>query len=282
MKLFRYGTPGKEKPAVELENGNRLDVSQHIMDYTPEFFASGGMERLATLVAADHGMPAVNPKERLGPPVARPYKFIAIGQNYRLHLEETGAPMPEEPAVFTKLTSCISGPNDDVIIPRGCTKLDYEVEFAFVMKSRAAYLDSEAESLQHVAGFTICNDVSERAFQLERGGQWVKGKSCDTFGPLGPYLVPAAEVDHGNLAMKLSVNGEVRQDSATSDMIFPIPYLVYYLSQFFTLEPGDVVTTGTPGGVAVGKNDFPWLKDGDMVELSIDGLGTQTQKIRAM
>ncbi len=190
--------------------------------------------------------------------------------------------MPEEPAVFTKLTSCISGPNDDVIVPKGCTKLDYEVEFAFVMKNRAAYLGSEAESLEHVAGFTICNDVSERAFQLERGGQWVKGKSCDTFGPLGPYLVPAAEVDHGNLGLRLSVNGEVRQNSDTGDMIFPIPYLVHYLSQLFTLEPGDVVTTGTPGGVAVGKNDFPWLVEGDVMELSIDGLGTQTQKIRAL
>ena len=281
MKLFRFGAPGGEKPGIELDDGTRLDVSGHIDDYTPEFFAAGGMERVAGIAADRRDCPAVGEGERFGPPVARPYKFIAIGQNYRKHVEEVGRPMPEEPAVFTKLTSCIVGPYDDVIVPRASTQLDYEVELAFVMGRRARYLASEAESLAHIAGLTICNDVSERVFQLERGGQWVKGKSCDTFGPLGPYLVPIGETDPGNLALRLSVNGESRQDSSTGDMIFAVPYLVWYLSQFFTLEPGDVVTTGTPSGVAIGDNDFTWLKAGDTMELTIDGLGTQKQTVRA-
>lgn len=283
MNLLRFGNPGAELPGVLMPDGTRLDLSAHIPDYTPEFFAAGGMEQVKTLIRENgQGFPAVAADARLGPPIARPRKFIAIGQNYRLHVEEVGNEMPTEPAVFTKLTSCICGPDDDVVVPRASTKLDYEVELAFVMKNRVRYLGSEAEAMQHVAGFLICNDVSEREFQLERGGQWVKGKSHDTFGPLGPCLTPAEEVpDYGNLDLKLSVNGEVRQDSNSNDMIFGVPHLVWYLSQYFTLEPGDLVTTGTPGGVAIGKNDFPWLKAGDTMELSISKLGTQTQTVVA-
>jgi len=281
MKLIRFGEPGREKPGVEQDSGQRVDLSDAIVDYTPEFFASGGLERVKALVAGDTKFPTVAAGVRLGPPVARPHKFIAIGLNYRKHAEELGLPIPSEPVVFTKLTSCIMGPNDDVIVPRGSTKLDYEAELAFVMKDKVRYLASEKEALAHVAGFTICNDVSERNFQLERGGQWVKGKSCDTFGPLGPFLITTdALAEYGELEISLKVNGEVRQSSNTDDMIFAIPYLVHYLSQFFTLEPGDVITTGTPSGVAAGMKPPKFLKAGDKVEVTFAKLGTQTQTVR--
>ena len=280
MKLIRFGEPGREKPGVEQDSGQRVDLSDAIDDYTPEFFASGGLERVKALVAGGTKFPSVSAGMRLGPPVARPHKFIAIGLNYRKHAEEMGLPIPSEPVIFTKLTSCIMGPNDDVIVPKGSTKLDYEAELAFVMKDKVRYLASEQEALAHVAGFTICNDVSERNFQQERGGQWVKGKSCDTFGPLGPCLITTDAVqDYGKLEISLTVNGEVRQSSNTDDMIFAVPYLVHYLSQFFTLEPGDVITTGTPSGVAGGMKPPKFLKAGDKVEVTFAKLGTQSQTV---
>jgi len=283
MKLIRFGLPGGEKPGVQLPDGARIDVSDHVADYTPAFFASGGLEHLKSVVAQhEAACPRIAADMRLGPPIARPHKFIAIGLNYRKHAAEVGAEAPKEPIVFTKHTSCIVGPNDDVIIPKGSTKLDYEVEIAFVMKSKVRYLEKESDSLKHVAGFTICNDVSERNFQTERGPTWVKGKSADSFGPLGPFLATPDELpDYDKLPIGLKVNGEARQNSSTDDLIFGIPHLIWYISQFFTLEPGDVVTTGTPSGVAMGFKPPKWLKAGDVMELNIGKLGTQTQKVVA-
>ncbi len=283
MKLIRFGEPGREKPGIENDDGSRVDVSDHFADYTPEFFASGGLNRLKEVVAAGAGLPAVSPALRLGPPTARTRKFIAIGLNYKQHAVEVGAEIPSEPVVFTKATSSICGPNDDTIVPRGSEKLDYEVEIAFVMKNKVRYLDSEDEALSHIAGFTICNDVSERVFQLERGGSWTKGKSADTFGPLGPWLVTTdALPDYGNLAVSTKVDGATRQQSNTSDMIFSIPHILCYLSRFMTLEPGDVITTGTPQGVAAGMKDpEAFLRPGQTVEVAIEKLGVQTQRITA-
>jgi 2-keto-4-pentenoate hydratase/2-oxohepta-3-ene-1,7-dioic acid hydratase in catechol pathway len=280
MKLIRFGTPGRERPGVQLDDGTRLDLSRHIWDYTPEFFASGGMARVAELVKARQDTPAADPNERLGAPVARPHKFVAIGLNYRKHAAEVGAQIPKEPEIFTKHTSCICGPNDGIRVPKTSTKLDYEIELAFVMKDRVEDLASEAEALQHVAGYLICNDVSERDFQF-RGSQWVRGKSHESFGPLGPYLVTPDEVgDPHGLALTLKVNGKVRQQSNTNDFIFNIPHIIWYCSQFFPLEPGDVVTTGTPSGVAVGMKDpSAFLKPGDTVELTVDKLGQQVQQV---
>jgi 2-keto-4-pentenoate hydratase/2-oxohepta-3-ene-1,7-dioic acid hydratase in catechol pathway len=238
---------------------------------------------LSVIIAQEAKSCPVVPKDiRLGPPIARPYKFIAIGLNYRKHAAEVGAEIPKEPIVFTKHTTSICGPTDEVIIPKGSTKLDYEVELAFVMKSKLRYLEKESDALKYVAGFTICNDVSERSFQLERGPTWVKGKSADTFGPLGPYLATTDEVpDYDNLPISLKVNGEKRQDSNTNDLIFGVPHLVWYISQFFTFEPGDVVTTGTPSGVAQGMKPPRWLKAGDVMELTIARLGTQLLRVAA-
>ena len=281
MKMIRFGEPGREKPGIEQEDGSRLDVSGEIEDYTPAFFAGGGLDKLRKVADNPADLPAVPAGARLGPPVARPHKFVAIGLNYRKHAIETGNPIPKEPVIFTKATSCICGPDDDTIIPRGSEKMDHEVELAFVIKDTVRNLGSEAEAMDHVAGFTICNDVSERLFQLERGGQWLKGKSADTFGPLGPSLVTTdALPGHGNLAVSTKVNGEIRQNSNTSDMIFSVPHCLWYLSQFMTLEPGDVITTGTPEGVAVGMGDpAAFLKSGDTVEVTIEKLGAQTQRL---
>jgi len=283
MRLIRFGAPGRERPGVLMPDGTRLDVSDHIQDYTPEFFAAGGLDRLGKLIT-EHGgdCPPADRKARLGPPIARPHKFLAIGLNYRKHAAEVGAEIPKEPIVFTKQSSCICGPNDEVMQPKGSTKLDYEVELAVVMKTKLRYLEKESDALKYVAGFTICNDVSERAFQLERGPTWTKGKSADTFGPLGPTLVTAGDVpDYDNQEIQLKVNGQMRQDSNTNDLIFTVPHLIWYISQFFTLEPGDVITTGTPSGVAAGMKPPQWLKPGDEVELTIGKLGTQTQHIVA-
>lgn len=281
MKLIRFGEPGREKPGIEQADGSRLDVSGQIGDYTPAFFAEDGLEKLRKVAAQPGDLPAVPAGARLGPPVARPHKFLAIGLNYKKHAIETGNPIPDEPVIFSKATSCICGPNDDTIIPRGSEKLDYEVELAFVMKDTVRNLASESEALEHIAGFTICNDVSERLFQLERGGQWLKGKSADTFGPLGPFLITTGELpDYGKLAVSTKVNGEIRQNSNSDDMIFSVPYCLWYLSQFMTLEPGDVITTGTPAGVAAGMNDpAAFLKSGDTVEVTIEKLGSQTQQV---
>ncbi|MBI4083531.1 MAG: fumarylacetoacetate hydrolase family protein [Candidatus Lambdaproteobacteria bacterium] len=280
MKLIRFGEPDREKPGLELEDGTRLDLSDAISDYTPDFFACGGLERLKALAAAPQAFPRVPAAVRLGAPVARPGKFIAIGLNYRRHAAETGNPIPHEPILFTKYNSSICGPADDTVVPRGSTKLDYEVELAFVVKDKVRYLASERDALAHIAGFMVCNDVSERNFQSERGGQWVKGKSCDTFGPLGPWLVPAEDVpDFDRLDLKTLVNGQVRQSSNTRDMIFGVPHLLWYMSQFFTLEPGDICTTGTPEGVAHGMKPPGFLKPGDLVELTIARLGAQRHKV---
>lgn len=281
MKLIRFGEPGREKPGIEQDDGSRLDVSGQIGDYTPDFFAEGGLDKLRKAADKAAELPAVPAGARLGPPVARPHKFVAIGLNYKKHAIETGNPIPQEPVIFAKATSSICGPDDDTIIPRGSEKMDYEVELAFVIKRTARNLASESEAMDHIAGFTICNDVSERLFQLERGGQWVKGKSADTFGPLGPCMVTADDLpDYGNLAVSTKVNGEIRQSSNTNDMIFSVPHCLWYLSQFMTLEPGDVITTGTPEGVAGGMGDpAAFLKSGDTVEVSIDKLGAQTQKL---
>jgi len=279
MKLIRFGESGREKPGVELSDGTRLDVSDLIGDYTPEFFACGGMDKLMS-IANPRTCPAIKGTPRLGPPVARPNQFIAIGLNYRKHAEEMGAKIPTEPEIFVKLTSSICGPNDDILIPPGSQKMDYEVELAFVMKNKLRYLAKKEEALQHVAGFLICNDVSERDFQ-HRGTQWVKGKSHQNFGPLGPWMIPTGELpDVHNLDLSLKVNGQTRQNSNTNDLIFDVPHMVWYMSQFFTLEPGDVITTGTPSGVAGGMKPPGWLKAGDTVEVNIAKLGTQRNTVR--
>jgi 2-keto-4-pentenoate hydratase/2-oxohepta-3-ene-1,7-dioic acid hydratase in catechol pathway len=279
MKLFRFGDAGHERPGVELADGTRLDVSDLISDFGPAFFEAGGMERLKT-VANARTCPAIKGSPRIGPPVARPNQFIAIGLNYRKHAEEMGAKIPTEPEIFVKLTSSICGPNDDILIPPGSQKMDYEVELGFVMKNKLRYLASKEEAMQHVAGFFICNDVSERDYQ-HRGSQWIKGKSHQNFGPLGPWMVPTEELpDVHNLDLSTKVNGQVRQSSNTNDLIFNIPHIVWYMSQFFTLEPGDVVVTGTPSGVAGGMKPPGWLKAGDTVELNISKLGTQRNTVR--
>lgn len=283
MKLIRFGAPGRETPGVQLDNGTRMDVSEHFADYTPEFFASGGLERLAEVTASGKRLRPVPEDARLGPPVARPGKFVAVGLNYVSHCEEVGLPLPKNPEMFTKYSTAICGPDDPILIPRNSTRLDYEIELAFVLKSKARYLSSPEEALGLIAGYMICNDVSEREFQFEFGSQHVKGKNCDNFGPLGPWLLTADEcTDYDSLNMTLKVNGETRQQSSTSDMVFDVPSILVHLSQFFTLEAGDIVTTGTPPGVALGMDPPQWLLEGDMVELSMDKLGTQTQRVTAL
>lgn len=280
MKLLRYGPSGEEKPAVELDDGVRVDASELTADYDENFFASDGPSRLREWVGSKAGnAPVVEESERIGPPVARPSKLVCIGLNYRDHAIEAGMEIPSEPVVFMKATSAISGPFDDTYLPRGSSKMDWEVELAFVIEKTAKYVD-EAQAMAHVAGFTICNDYSERMFQLERGGQWVKGKSADGFAPLGPCLVTPDEF--GSLESKklsLSVNDEVMQEGSTASMIFQIPKLVSYLSELMTLLPGDVVSTGTPPGVGMGRGRF--LKAGDVVEARIESLGSQRQTILA-
>jgi 2-keto-4-pentenoate hydratase/2-oxohepta-3-ene-1,7-dioic acid hydratase in catechol pathway len=257
----------------------RVDTSGFIEDYDEAFFANGGLERLARSRAVNP--PFVAPSVRLGPPVARPGKIVCIGLNFRDHAAETGAAIPQEPVIFMKATSSLSGPNDDVIIPRGSEKTDWEVELAIVIGKRASYV-TQADAMSCVAGYVLHNDYSERAFQLERGGQWSKGKSCDTFAPLGPFLATPDEIpDPNNLRMWLKVNGELKQDSSSANMIFKVPQLVSYVSQFMSLLPGDVISTGTPAGVGLGHKPPVYLKDGDEVELGIDGLGSSRQRLRA-
>lgn len=281
MKLIRFGEPGREKPGVILPDGRMVDASALTGDYDESFFGGGGVDALRAALGDGRSLPEVAAGTRLGPPVARPGKIICIGLNYRDHAAETGAQLPSEPVVFFKATSALVGPNDDVVIPRGSEKTDWEVEIAFVIGKRASYVD-EADAAGHVAGYLLHNDVSERAFQLERGGQWVKGKSCDTFAPMGPFLATADEIPSvDGRRMWLTVNGETRQDGTTSDMAFKIPFLVSYLSQFMSLLPGDVVSTGTPAGVGMGMKPPVYLKDGDVVELGIDGLGSARQRVRA-
>ncbi len=282
MKLIRFGHAGAEKPGVECADGTRLDVSKHIPDYNPDFFAAGGLARLSDIVSSAKGCPKVDPNMRLGPPVAKPGKFMAIGLNYRGHAKEMAAPIPKQPEVFTKQTSCICGPNDDILLFPDSVQLDYEVEFAFVVGRRAHRVQTEAEAQACVAGYMICNDVSERQYQT-MGAQWTQGKSGDTYGPLGPWLVCPDEVgDPHQLRLTTKVNGEIRQDSNTNDLIFNIPQIIMGVSKYITLLPGDCVTTGTPAGVAHGMNDpSKFLKVGDEVELTIEKLGTQKNRIVA-
>jgi 2,4-didehydro-3-deoxy-L-rhamnonate hydrolase len=282
MKLIRFGTVGEERPGVELENGVRKDCSQHFSDWNREFFRADGLVRLAQLLAskADE-LPSVPLTTRLGAPVARPGKVMCIGLNYSDHAAEAGMPLPTEPILFLKASNTVVGPYDDVLIPRKSQKTDWEVELGVVIGDDARYLETPEDAERFIAGYCISHDVSEREFQLERGGQWTKGKSCDAFNPLGPYLVTRDAVPTPNrLKMTLAVNGERMQNGSTSTMVFSPTYIVHYLSQFMTLEAGDVITTGTPPGVGMGKKPPRFLRAGDVVELAIDGLGTQRQVCR--
>jgi 2-keto-4-pentenoate hydratase/2-oxohepta-3-ene-1,7-dioic acid hydratase in catechol pathway len=281
LRLLRYGPVGEERPAV-------LDPDEHAYDLTPltqeidgSFLAAGGIARIRTALAAGELERLDVAGQRLGAPIGTPGKIVCIGLNYRDHARETGQEPPAEPVVFLKAPYTMVGPNDDVLIPRASTKTDWEVELAVVMGTTARYLPDTSSALEHVAGYVVSNDVSEREFQLERGGQWDKGKSCETFQPLGPWLVPADQVaDPQALSLGLKVNGRQRQDGNTANMIFPVDHIIWYLSQFMVLQPGDVINTGTPAGVAMGLPDKPYLRDGDVVELEIEGLGRQRQTFR--
>ena len=277
MKLIRVGDAGQEKPGVIIDN-KWYDTSSLVKDYDEAFFANDGIAKLekslkeTTLVEMDA-------TQRLGAPIARPSKIICIGLNYAKHAKETNAAVPKEPILFFKATTSYSGPNDDIVIPKNSVKTDWEVELAVVIGKKASYV-SEEEAMEYVAGYCLHNDVSEREFQLERGGQWVKGKSCDTFAPVGPWMATKDEVeDVHNLRLWLNVNGQKMQDGNTDDLIFKIPSLISSISQFMTLLPGDIISTGTPHGVGLGFNPPIYLKEGDVVELGIDGLGTQKQKV---
>jgi 2-keto-4-pentenoate hydratase/2-oxohepta-3-ene-1,7-dioic acid hydratase in catechol pathway len=284
MKLVRYGQPGKEKPGLIDANGQLRDLSGVIADLTPEHLSDKALAKLAKIKADK--LPLVKGKKRFGPPVSRVGKFIAIGLNYADHAAESNMPIPKEPIVFMKSTTCIQGPDDDVMLPKGSKKTDWEVELGVVIGTRARYV-SQKDALNFVAGYCTVNDVSEREYQLERGGTWDKGKGCDTFGPIGPWLVTRDEVPNPqNLSMWLDLNGQRMQNGSTKTMIFGVAKLVSYVSQFMTLEPGDVITTGTPPGVGMGikKDGQPapvFLKRGDVMTLGIEGLGSQTQKVVA-
>lgn len=282
MKLIRYGNRDMEKPGVVLDDGSMVDVSAFTPDFDEDFFTRHTLDELAGWLNANASQcPRVDPGERFGSPVKRPSKLICVGLNYAKHAAESGMEIPKEPVLFFKATSSIVGPNDDVVIPKNSQKTDWEVELAFVIGKRASYVSRE-EAMNHVAGYVLHNDYSEREFQLERSGQWVKGKSCDTFAPLGPYLVPSSEIaDPNSLRLWLKVNGEMMQDSSTSDFVFQIDELVSYISQFMTLLPGDVVSTGTPFGVGLGLKPPRYLKPGDVVELGIEGLGESRQHVKA-
>jgi 2-keto-4-pentenoate hydratase/2-oxohepta-3-ene-1,7-dioic acid hydratase in catechol pathway len=281
MKLARYGAPGAERPAVLLEDGTRIDVSGHVREYDEAFFAGDGLARLRAWGERDQWRaPKIPADARIGCPIARPSKIVCIGLNFRDHAAESAMDLPKEPVIFFKATTAIVGPNDPVRIPRGGTKLDWEVELAVIIGRAASNVD-ERQALDHVAGYALHNDYSERSFQLERGGQWVKGKSADTFAPIGPFLATRDEVaDPQALGMWLTVNGTARQRGTTANMVFGVATLVSYVSQFMTLLPGDVISTGTPAGVALGMKPAPvYLQAGDIVELGIDGLGEARQQI---
>ncbi len=277
MKLLRYGPPGQEKPGLLDADGHLRDLSATVRDIGGQTLTPEGLQALRALDPAS--LPRVDGTPRLGPCVAGTGKFICIGLNYSDHAAETGAAVPSEPIVFMKATSAIVGPDDTVEIPRGSTRTDWEVELGVVIGKTAKYV-SEADALSHVAGYCVVHDVSERAFQLERQGQWTKGKSCDTFGPTGPWLVTTDEIaDPQNLSMWLEVNGQRKQDGSTRTMIFGVAQLVSYLSQFMSLQPGDIISTGTPPGVGMGQKPPVYLKAGDVVTLGIEGLGQQRQQI---
>ena len=281
MKLIRWGEAGNEKTGVII-NDVQYDTSAFGGDYNEDFFENNGLERLEEFVKANDGnLIEVPAGSRLGSPIARPSKILCIGLNYADHAKETNATIPAEPILFMKSTTSLSGPNDAIVIPKNSVKTDWEVELAVVIGKKASYVD-EADALDYVAGYALHNDVSEREFQLERGGTWDKGKGCDTFAPIGPFLATADELgDIDNLRLWLTVNGKVMQDGNTSNFIFKIPAVISYLSQFMTLLPGDVISTGTPAGVGLGFNPPVYLKEGDVVELGIDGLGTSRQELKA-
>ncbi len=287
---MRIGDPGRERPALLGEDGRVLDLSGLGRDIDASFLADGGLDAAARAVGTGAlpvlgelgptGQVELAGGARIGAPVAKPEKIICIGLNYRDHAEETGNPIPAEPVLFMKAPNCLVGPNDDILVPRGSTKTDWEVELAVVIGRRARYLDSPDDVPSVLAGYAISNDVSEREFQMERGGQWDKGKCCETFNPMGPWLATPDEVaDVQSVGLKLMVNGVVRQDGTTANMIFGVHHIVWYLSQFMVLEPGDIVNTGTPAGVSLGHDDVPYLAAGDLVELEADGLGRQASRV---
>jgi 2-keto-4-pentenoate hydratase/2-oxohepta-3-ene-1,7-dioic acid hydratase in catechol pathway len=280
MAFRRLGPHGREVPVLD-HDGRTYDLRPLTDDIDGPFLAGGGLER-ARAAAAEGALPVLPDAaaQRVGAPIATPGKIVCIGLNYHDHAAETGAQAPAEPVVFMKDPSTIVGPFDDILIPRGSTKTDWEVELGVVIGTEARYLDGPEQALAHVAGYVVSHDVSEREFQLERGGQWDKGKSCETFNPLGPELVPAADIpDPQRLGLRLSVNGVVRQDGTTASQIFSVAHVIWYLSQFMVLRPGDLVNTGTPAGVALGLPDHPYLRAGDVVELEIDGLGRARQRL---
>ena len=277
MKLVRFGNPGAEKPGLIDGSGAIRDLSAHVRDFTGDNLSRAVLGKLRSIDL--RSLPTAPAGVRLGAPVAATRTFIAIGLNYADHAKETGQDIPAEPILFNKLGNCIVGPNDDIMYPRDSDRMDWEVEIAFVVGSRARYVD-EKDALAHIAGYCLCNDVSERRFQVKRAGQWVKGKSAETFGPLGPWLATPDEIpDVQNLAMSLDVNGERKQTGSTSTMIFSIPFLLSYITQFMVLEPGDVVTTGTPPGVGSAKKPPEYLKAGDELVLRVEGLGEQRSKV---
>jgi 2,4-didehydro-3-deoxy-L-rhamnonate hydrolase len=278
MRLIRFGNSGKEKPGLLLTDGTRVDASGFGSDYSESFFENDGLTELRKWFdASGSAAPRVEPSVRLGPPVDRPSKIVCIGLNYRKHAIESGMEIPKEPVVFFKSTTALVGPDDNVIIPRNAEKVDWEVELAVVIGKKASYVPKE-RAFEYIAGYALHNDYSERSFQLERGGQWVKGKSADTFAPLGPFLATRDEIaDPGRLNMWLKVNGALCQKESTSDLIFDVPTLVSYLSEFMTLLAGDIISTGTPAGVGLGMKPPKYLKAGDVVELGIDGLGESRQ-----
>src|ERR1700756_5737616 len=283
MKLIRFGEPGAEKPGLLLDDHARLDVSTFFSDYDEEFFGSGGLEQLRQRLMDTHvsTLRRVSPQERLGPPIRRPSKIVCVGLNYRDHAAESGLQLPSEPVLFFKATSSLVGPNDALVIPRGAEKVDWEVELAVIIEKKASYVPRE-QACEFIAGYALHNDYSERSFQLERGGQWVKGKSADTFAPLGPFLATRDEIPKPEgLEIWLKVNGAMRQKSNTEQMIFGVAELLSYVSQFMTLLPGDVISTGTPPGVALGMNPPVYLKAGDTVSLGIECLGESQQEVVA-
>lgn len=278
MKLFRFGEIGKENPGIETTDGKRLDCGSFGEDWSEDFLDSNGLERLAHWLNSNiDSLPEVDKHARIGSPIKRPSKIICVGLNYSLHAKESGMAVPEVPILFMKATSSLCGPFDPIIIPRNSTKTDWEVELAVIIGKKATYVSKE-NAMEYVAGYAVHNDVSERDFQLHHGGQWVKGKSADNFAPLGPYLVTKDEIqDPHNLRLWLKLNGETMQDSNTSDLVFDVPTLVSYISQYMTLLPGDIISTGTPSGVGLGLKPPRYLKEGDVVELGVEGLGISKQ-----
>ncbi|MFD0798746.1 fumarylacetoacetate hydrolase family protein [Maribacter chungangensis] len=282
MKLIRFGTTGNEKPGIQLADDTWIDISAFGTDYDEDFFGNGGLDKLEQWLKTNQDKcPKVDKKTRLGPPLTRPSKIVCVGLNYAQHAAESGMAVPKQPVLFFKATSAIVGPNDDLILPKGSEKTDWEVELGIVIGKKASYV-SETDAVDHIAGYVLHNDYSEREFQLEKEGQWCKGKSCDTFAPIGPFIATKDEVtDPNNVDLWLKLNGETVQNSNTSDFIFNVQEVVSYISQYMTLLPGDIISTGTPFGVGLGFNPPKYLKPGDVVELGIEGLGTSKQQVKA-